>query len=316
MSFVHRAGFFLFGGNVSGNVSLFPELDAASFVGLKSRLDRLGDMPPQVLLLDGGSEEQRLAAARYWACRCNCPSAGETGTPCLACPCCQQIASQEHLDVLAFDGRISNTKDRDEPGPIRALNMENVRDLKRVIQDPPHGNGLRVVMLLGMDNHRSEAANALLKALEEPQPSTLFVLLTAQREQLLPTLVSRSHCILLPWPDPEAEAMTAERRQLAAEVADFLATGRTLFVRTQKKGFSLDEAVQIISLLEKSLLRIMAGRGQDSGIDQGLARLGQAERAVVSGWLTEARERMAGQVSPVRVMEALMMQLYVLVHRG
>ncbi len=273
-------------------------------------------MPPQVLLLDGGSEEQRLAAARYWACRCNCPSAREEGTPCLVCSCCQQIAGQEHLDVLAFDGRISNTKDRDEPGPIRALNMENVRELKRVIQDPPHGDGLRVVMLLGMDNHRSEAANALLKALEEPQPATLFVLLTAQREQLLPTLVSRSHCMLLPWPDPEAEHMTGDRAALAGDVADFLATGRTLFLRTAKKGFSLDEAALIVSLLEKSLLRIMAGRGQQGGIDRELARLGAAECALVTGWLTEARERMAGQVSPVRVMEALMMQLFVLVHKG
>ena len=255
-------------------MSLFPAIEDQTFDGLRARLDHLGDAPPQVILLDGGSEEQRLAAARYWACRCNCPSAREEGSPCLSCSVCQQIASQENMDVLALDGRISNTKDRDEPGPIRALNMENVRELKRIIQDPPHGEGLRVVMLLGMDNHRSEAANALLKALEEPSPTTVFVLLTAQREQLLPTLVSRSYCLLLPWPDPEAESLTEDGMALAADVADFLATGRTLFLRTQKKGFSAAEATAVLSLLEKAILRILAGRPRSGGIDSELSRLG------------------------------------------
>lgn len=294
--------------------SLLPAIEDSSFDGLKARLDHLGDAPPQVILLDGGNEEQRLAAARYWACRCNCPSAREEGSPCLACSVCQQIASQESLDVLALDGCISNTKDRDEPGPIRALNMENVRELKRVIQNPPHGDGLRVVMLLGMDNHRSEAANALLKALEEPSPSTLFVLLTAQREQLLPTLVSRSCCLLLPWPDPEAEKLTEDGAALAGEVADFLATGRTLFLRTQKKGFAAEDARNILSLLEKSILRILAGRARTGGMDVELARLDANELANVSQWLNEARERLAGQVSPVRIVESLMMQIFVLVH--
>ena len=76
--------------------------------------------------------------------------------------------------------------------------MDNVRGLKSVISDPPHNPGFRVVILAGIETTRTEAANALLKALEEPSPSTLFVLLTPQREQILPTLVSRSFYFTLP----------------------------------------------------------------------------------------------------------------------
>ena len=58
-------------------------------------------------------------------------------------------------------------------------------ELKQKLRDAPHGQGRRVVLLMGVEQNRSNAANALLKALEEPSPSSCFVLLAAQREQLL-----------------------------------------------------------------------------------------------------------------------------------
>ena len=75
-----------------------PVLEAVSgpaFQSVRERLDSLGAAPPQVLLLEGGSEAARTDAALYWACRCSCPSARQTGTPCLSCPTCRQIAAFE-----------------------------------------------------------------------------------------------------------------------------------------------------------------------------------------------------------------------------
>ena len=180
---------------------LFQDISTPDFDRIREVLHRLAANPPQVLLLEGGTEPQRLAAARYWAACVNCPQPGGEGGPCLICPTCMQIDAGEHLDVLAYDGRISNADDEAHPGPIRALNMDNIRDLKQKLRDAPHGQGRRVVLLMGVEQNRSNAANALLKALEEPSPSSCFVLLAAQREQLLPTLVSRSLCLTLPWPD-------------------------------------------------------------------------------------------------------------------
>ena len=144
-----------------------PVLEAVSgpaFQSVRERLDSLGAAPPQVLLLEGGSEAARTDAALYWACRCSCPSARQAGTPCLSCPTCRQIAAFEYLDLIALDGRISNKEDKENPGKIRALSMDNVRGLKSVISDPPHNPGFRVVILAGIETTRTEAANALRPA--------------------------------------------------------------------------------------------------------------------------------------------------------
>ena len=60
--------------------TLLPAIAHAAFDRLKAVLDNLGAAPPQVLLLEGGSEAQRMDTARYWAMRINCPTAGATGT--------------------------------------------------------------------------------------------------------------------------------------------------------------------------------------------------------------------------------------------
>ena len=167
--------------------ALFPELAGAALSRLRERLQRLGEQPPQVLLLEGGSEAQRLALARWWACRLKCP---ETLRPCCACTVCRQVAAGEHLDILAYDGAHQQQGRRGESRSCPGLQHGPRPDLKSRLRDAPHGPGYRVVMLAGLTLARDEAANALLKSLEEPLPSTRFVLLCAQREQLLPTLVS------------------------------------------------------------------------------------------------------------------------------
>lgn len=295
--------------------SLFPELAGPLFEPLKKRLARLGAAPPQVLLMDGGTESQRLAAARWWACRCNCPDADSDDGPCLACDTCRQIAAQEYLDVPAYDGRIPNKQDEDAPGPVRALSKDNVLALKSKLKDPPHGSGLRVVLLTGLERTRDAAANALLKALEEPSPHNLFVLLAAQREQLLPTLVSRSHCLVLPWPDPESERDDDAYRETARVLEEFLASGRTLLARTGAKTFDVTQAGIVLDIMQKSVVRCLTGRAGD-GVDRFFSRLEPVQLSNVSRWIGEARTKMQGQVTPSRVIDTIMTQVYVLMPGG
>ena len=59
--------------------TLLPAIAHAAFDRLKAVLDNLGAAPPQVLLLEGGSEAQRMDTARYWAMRINCPSGAVSG---------------------------------------------------------------------------------------------------------------------------------------------------------------------------------------------------------------------------------------------
>lgn len=292
-----------------------PVLEAVSgpaFQSVRERLDSLGAAPPQVLLLEGGSEAARTDAALYWACRCSCPSARQTGTPCLSCPTCRQIAAFEYLDLIALDGRISNKEDKKNPGKIRALSMDNVRGLKSVISDPPHNPGFRVVILAGIETTRTEAANALLKALEEPSPSTLFVLLTPQREQILPTLVSRSFCFTLPWPDPEqADAETAA---LQDSIADFLETGRGLFAVTGQHGFTAAQGRAMLTAVQKSLLRVMARSPHPGHLEHILGDMPPASQVLACRFLYEAENLIQAQVTPARAIEAFMANLFVLLN--
>ena len=57
---------------------LFQDISTPGFDRIREVLHRLAANPPQVLLLEGGTEPQRLAAARYWAA-CQLPAAGRRG---------------------------------------------------------------------------------------------------------------------------------------------------------------------------------------------------------------------------------------------
>ncbi len=317
--------------------SLLPAIAGEDFARLRGILDRLAPSPPQTLLFEGGTEASRQDLARYWAAACNCPRAlaaaaqGRPATPCLACPVCGQIAAGEHLDVLAFDGRIGNREDEENPGPVLAFNMRRARELKSRLRDAPHGAGRRVVLLMGLSPSRDEAANALLKALEEPIPHTVFVLLAPQREQLLPTLVSRAFCLTLPWPDrPEADPALAPWE---TALADFLRTGQDFLEKAAAKG-GLDAALAARLLLscQNALIRVLAQKTAEHPLDAALAPFSQAAkngtracgpqappeaRAALCGrWLEEAQEMLRYGVAPARVMEAFSSRLFVLLREA
>ena len=296
------------------NAPLLQAIASSAFDRLKEVLNRLGAAPPQVLLLEGGSELQRRDMALYWAARINCPQASGAGAPCLACPACLQTATGEHLDLAAYDGRISNREDEENPGLVRAFNMERVRELKSRLRDAPHGSGRRVVVLTGLSLTRDEAANALLKALEEPSATTVFVLLAPQREQLLPTLVSRSFCLTLPWPD--SRGADEEMRPWEEKLAHFLLSGQGLLDALAAKG-ALDAvgAGRLMLGCQKSINRIVSKtihNNVSSPLDAALATLGPQNLALVCQWLTEAQDSLQYGLTPARVIEALAARIYAL----
>lgn len=294
------------------------KLAAARLANVATSLERLAIAPPQTLLLEGGTESQRLELALSWAMSANCPAAlqlknaGKAATPCRECAVCRQIQSNENLDLLIYDGRIANKQDEEDPGPIRAMRMENMRDLKSLISTAPHGSGKRVVIFQGMSQIREEALNSLLKALEEPSEHTLFVLLASQRQQLLPTLISRSFCLTLPWPD--ALALDTSLNEWEQSLARFFSSGKGFMDKVGVKG-AIDSVLagRILLACQRALARIL-GKAATGQLDQALAPLAKDERkiAIASRWLGEAQEMLAANVSPGRVLEAFSARMYIL----
>ncbi|MDR1857148.1 MAG: DNA polymerase III subunit delta' [Desulfovibrio sp.] len=296
----------------------------AGLEAVRRLLGRLGEAPPQVLLLEGGNEEERLYAALYWACRVNCQAAGPR--PCLACQTCRQIKDGTSLDLLRYDGRLKNKDDNaeEEPGQARPFSIENARALKSLLLEAPRGPGYRVVVLEGIVQQREDAANALLKALEDPSPFTLFILLAPQREQLLPTLASRSFCVTLPWPDSRsAPAVPARQaKRMAAwddTLAGFLETGKGLTAAmSAKNAVDVETAQRLILRCQKACVHALsegaglAAEAAKQGLEGRFSLLDTKDKLLACRWFVQAQEAIRYNVSPARVLRTLLTQVFLL----
>ena len=287
-----------------------PALELASSL---QNLLRLAGSPPQVLLLEGCTEHTRVSAARWWAAVLNCAARGPQG-PCLACPVCLQIGAGEHLDCIALDGRISNKEDEENPGVVRALTMERIQILRKQLGEAPHGAGRRVVILAGLEAQaRTAAANALLKTLEEPLAHSVFVLLAPQREQLLPTLVSRSWVLTLPWPASADFSPAAGEWESA--LARFLEEGVGWFDHTSVRGLEAVRVQELLLACQKALAAALSGQA-----DRALARC-FASRLDANGiqaagdLLGRMQDALHYSVNPALAADALATAFYALVRR-
>ena len=78
----------------------------------------------------------------------------------------------------------------------RRIGVEEIRDLEQSLHLAAPGGAYKVGVIVEADRMNEQAANAFLKTLEEPPQRTLLLLLTANPQRLLPTILSR--CVLVP----------------------------------------------------------------------------------------------------------------------
>lgn len=207
------------------------------------RVNAIAADPPQSIVIEGGDADSRVALALYWAMRLNC----ETGSvPCGQCASCRRIADLAFNDLLFFDGR---------EGLIK---VDSVREKRSTWGQPPHGDGYRVTIFAEAQMFMTEAANALLKSLEEPRPGNVFVLAAPQRERLLETLVSRSWVVTLAWPDVRENS--PEVVEWTTAMADFWQTRRGWFGRTSARG-AVDRnlAMAVVLGMQRELREALSG---------------------------------------------------------
>lgn len=77
----------------------------------------------------------------------------------------------------------------------RIISVEEIRDLEKTLHLAVAGGGYKVGVVMEADRMNDQAANAFLKTLEEPPRNTLLLLLSANPQRLLPTILSR--CVRL-----------------------------------------------------------------------------------------------------------------------
>lgn len=146
---------------------------------------------------------------------CQQPSRSAEGAPvdcCDRCSACRRVDSGTHPDVHWI---------RPE-SKLRVITIDQVRDLSRQIFLKPHEATWKVGILMDADCLNLQAANALLKTLEEPPSRSVLMLLSSEPARLLETIVSR--CMRIHFaapaaahPEPEIADWVRRFAELAAQ---------------------------------------------------------------------------------------------------
>jgi DNA polymerase-3 subunit delta' len=152
-------------------------------------LERLARRPdaPGALLLTGTETDRLEAEALRLAAAWLCP---EPDDPERRCPSCRRVLERAHPDLLPM-----------APDGLQ-IRIDQVREALAFAAGRPYESALRVAVIPRAELLGLEAANALLKAIEEPGARMRWILTATQPEVLLPTIRSRCIRVRLPAPTP------------------------------------------------------------------------------------------------------------------
>ena len=153
-------------------------------------------------LFTGPPGSGRSNAALAFAAALQCDQGG-----CGHCDSCHQVSVGSHSDV-----RVTRTEKL-------SIGVDEVRELVRTSALAPVGRGWQVMVVEDADRLTDQAANALLKAIEEPTVRTVWLLCAPTVEDVLPTIRSRTRLVVLATPSTD-------------DVTDFLVRTEGLGVET------------------------------------------------------------------------------------
>jgi DNA polymerase-3 subunit delta' len=174
-----------------------------------ARLQELRRRPAHGLLFKGSKGIGKLDLALNFAQSLLCQHPDESEFACGKCPSCHWFGQNSHPDfrllqpeALSLDGEeTDDLKSVSGKKPSKQISVDQVRGLADFIGMSAHQGGRRVVVIYPAEAMNPNAANALLKNLEEPPQGLLFILVAHKPQQLLPTILSRCLSFALPAPE-------------------------------------------------------------------------------------------------------------------
>jgi len=171
-----------------------------------SELERLAAEKPRMphaLLLRGREGIGKLAFARSLAQALLCESPQSKGIACGQCAACHWFEAGAHPDYRQIEPEALAESGEEQGSDKKSglhIAIEPIRALPEFIGISSHRGGLKVIVIHPAESLNVNAANALLKSLEEPPAQTVFLLVSHRPNALLPTIKSRCQHIALPVP--------------------------------------------------------------------------------------------------------------------
>ena len=224
---------------------------------------------------------RRTLALRFaQALTCSHPPA--PGDFCGACRDCRGIAIEAHPDLVVVQAE----------GPAGILKVDQVRTLHRTLYLAPYQARYRIALLLRFEQANPNAANALLKTLEEPPDHVVLILTAESADRLLPTVASRCEVLRL---RPLPATLVSEGLQVQwgfdpsqAHLLARVSHGRPGYAR--RLGESPEQLEQRRTWLDDLLHLLEADRVERFAYAQNLSNQRESLRETLQIWLSFWRD--------------------------
>lgn len=145
--------------------------EAAFHISTKGKL-------PHAVLITGEDGSGKKTAAKYLAMSVLCSGQNK---PCLSCENCRRIMKGIHPDVIMHS-----------PSDSGMYKVDTIRAIRSDAAVKPNQSEYKFYIIEKADGMNKNAANSLLKCIEEPPTGTVFILLSDDETKLLPTVLSRT----------------------------------------------------------------------------------------------------------------------------
>jgi len=145
--------------------------------------------------------------------------------PCGQCRSCQRILEGKHADVISIsmDSKIESAVTSNSLEHKTEIGIKDMLELQRMANLPPYEGKYKVFIIDDAEYLSTEAANSLLKILEEPPQRIAWLLLASEEERLLPTIISRCQRLeLKPVPSERVQEILISSYDVDADKAKLL----------------------------------------------------------------------------------------------
>ncbi|MFZ2314070.1 MAG: DNA polymerase III subunit delta' [Gammaproteobacteria bacterium] len=186
---------------------------------------------PHALLLTGLNGTGKSIFADAFSRMMLCSQPAQNGLPCNECHPCRLIIGRAHPNVLWVEPEKEG----------QAIKVDQIREVSEFVSQSSMRGEYRMVIITPANNMNTNAANALLKTLEEPASGAMLILISHQSAGLPATILSRCQRVAFPMP-PKTQALNWLQGQVEQDAALLLnlANGAPLAALKLKEGDTLE----------------------------------------------------------------------------